>query len=132
MVTWPTTAAAANAQVANGDVIRLSTSLRANKHDIEPLSLFSARRTVMGLRPVLYQSAIDADQRQWAGFIAEDVAAVNPALAVYRPDGALQSVTYDRVPAYLVPVVQDHEAQIEALTAALAKALERIAALEAR
>jgi len=120
MATWGTTASAANANVANGAAVKLVTSLRAAKHDIEPIALADAHRTVMGLRSVLYQSAVDADQRQWAGFIADDVEKVNPVLAVYRADGALQSVTYDRVPAFLLPVVQDHEARLEALEKALA------------
>jgi len=113
--TWPTSAAAANAIVANGDYIRLSTSIRAAKHDIEPIEVPDARRTVMGLQAVLYQSAIDADQRQWAGFIADDVEHVNPILVVYGIDGRLQSVTYDRVAAYLLPVIQDQQRRIEAL-----------------
>jgi hypothetical protein len=120
MATWGTTASAANANVVNGAAVKLVTSLRAAKHDIEPIALADARRTVMGLRSVLYQSAVDDDQRQWAGFIADDVERVNPVLAVYRPDGALQSVTYDRVPAFLLPVVQDHEARLLALEKALA------------
>jgi len=113
--TWPTSAAAANAIVANGDYIRLSTSIRAAKHDIEPIEVPDARRTVMGLQAVLYQSAIDADQRQWAGFIADDVEHVNPILVVYGIDGRLQSVTYDRVAAYLLPVIQHQQRRIEAL-----------------
>ena len=118
MVTWPTTASAANAQVANSNVIRLVTSLRASKHDIVPIALVDAKRTVLGLQSVLYQSNVDDDQRQWPGLIAEDVERVNPLLAVYRTDGALQSVAYDRVPAFLLPVVQDHEARLAALEAA--------------
>jgi hypothetical protein len=132
MNTWPTTAAGANAVVGNFDVLRVSTSLRANKHDIDPIGLAEARHTVMGLRAVLYQSAIDVDQRTWAGFIAEDVEAVNPVLAIYRPDGPLQSVSYDRVPAFLVPVVQDQERRIEVLEQSLKEALAVIDTLKQR
>lgn len=129
MGTWGTTASAANAHVANGDVVRLVTSLRAAKHDIQPISIADAKNTVLGLTAVLYESAIDEDQRQWAGFIADDVEKVNPVLAVYTPQGKLQSVTYDRIPAYLLPVVQDHERQIEALKAEVAS-LERALAIK--
>jgi hypothetical protein len=117
--TYPTTASAANAHIGNGDYLRLVTSLRSAKHDIEPISLFDARRTVMGLQSVLYRSSVDEDQRQWAGFIADDVEKVNPTLAVYDGRGALQSVTYDRVAAYLLRLVQDQEQRIEALEQAL-------------
>src|SRR6185503_809035 len=117
MTTWPTTASAANANVANGDYLRLVTSLRANKHEERIISIEDARRTIMGLRGVLYKSRVDADQRDWAGFIADDAEHVNPALVSYDPQGALQSFTYDRVPAYLVPLAQDHEARLAALEA---------------
>jgi hypothetical protein len=117
--TYPTTASAANAHIGNGDYLRLVTSLRSAKHDIEPISLFDARRTVMGLQSVLYRSSVDEDQRQWAGFIADDVEKVNPTLAVYDGRGALQSVTYDRVAAYLLRLVQDQEQRIQILEEAL-------------
>jgi hypothetical protein len=119
MGTWGTTASAANAHVANGDVLRIVTSLRAAKHDIEPIAVADAQRTIMGLRGVTYHSSVDADPREWAGFIAEEVEHANPSLAAYDEQGRLQSVTYDRVPAYLVPVVQDQERRIEALEQAL-------------
>lgn len=126
MSTWPTTASAANAHVGNSDSVRLVTSLRAAKHDITPIAVTDATRTVMGLQAVLYQSAVDTDQRQWAGFIADDVAQVNPILAVYdEQTGSLQSVTYDRVPAFLLPVVQDQQRRIEALERALTASSRR-------
>jgi hypothetical protein len=119
MGTWGTTASAANINGANGNVLRIVTSLRAAKHDIEPIAVSDAQRTIMGLRGVTYHSTVDTDQREWAGFIAEEVQQANPSLAVYDEHGRLQSVTYDRVPAYLVPVVQDQERRIEALERAL-------------
>lgn len=118
MATWPTTASAANANVANGAAIKLVTSLRANKHDIVTISGLDALHAVEALRPVFYRSAVDADQRLWPGFIAEDVEAVAPPLAVYGPDAALQSVAYDRVPAYLVAAVQALSARVRALETA--------------
>lgn len=117
--TWPTTASAANAWVGDNDYLKRSTSIRANKHAIRPIRLEDARQTVLGLEAVLYQSRVDEDQRNWAGFIAEDVEQVNQILATYGPQGDLQSVTYDRVPVYLLPVVQDHEARLRALEAKL-------------
>jgi len=115
---WPTTTSGANANVADGDYIRLVTSLRSAKHDERFISIEEARRTVMGLRSVLYKSRVDADQRDWAGFVAEDVEAINPVLTTYEAkSNRLQSVAYDRIPAYLVPLLQDHESRIAALEA---------------
>ena len=125
MTTWSTTASPANANLANANFIKLVTSLRANKYDIESISFDDAHRTVMGLRAVTYRSKVDDDKRRWAGFIADEAEQVNPVLAVYGPDGKLQSFTYDRVPSYLLPVVQQHDATITQLAA-------RIAALESQ
>lgn len=115
MANWPTTAASANAHVANADYVRLVSSLRSIKHDIQPITMEDARRTVMSMEAVLYRSRVDADQRQWAGFIADDVEVINPVLTTYDQDHGLQSVAYDRVPSYLVPVIQDHESRIAKL-----------------
>lgn len=112
---WGTTASAANANVADADYIKLVTSVRAAKHDIEPISEDEARRTVMGMQGVHYRSRIDEDQRRWAGFIADDMAQLNDELATFGEDGKVQSVTYDRVPAYLVPMIQAQERRLAAL-----------------
>jgi hypothetical protein len=118
MATWGTTASAANANVANGAAVKLSTSLRANKHSIETIPVADAVQAVQYLRPVLYRSAIDEDQRLWPGFIAEEVEQAAPHLAMYATDGKLQSVAYDRVCAYLCAVIQDLSARVQALEAA--------------
>ncbi len=118
MAAWPTTGSAANAFVGDTQFIQRSTSIRANKHDILPITVDDAMHTVMGLQPVLYRSRVDEDQRQWPGFIAENVAEVNPVLAMYGQQQDLQSVAYDRVPAYLVAVVQNVLARLAQLEAA--------------
>lgn len=112
---WPTTASAANANVANANYVRLVTSRRAHKRDITPIPLAEARRTMLGLQGVTYRSAVDQDVRLWAGFIADDAEAVNPTLVTYDQRGALQSFTYDRVPAYHNELLKDHEARLLAL-----------------
>ncbi len=118
MATWPTTATAANAVVGDTDFIRRSTSIRANKHDIVTITESDAMLAVKTLRPVLYRSRVDEDQRLWPGFIAEEVETATPHLAVYGPDGDLQSVAYDRFGAYLVAAVQALTARLERLEAA--------------
>lgn len=117
MTTWPTTASPANANVANAEYIRLVTSRRAAKYAIQPITVRDAHRTIMGLRGVTYRSRVDRDRRRWAGFIADDAEQINPTLTTYDERGELQSFTYDRVAAYLVPVVQNLEARLRALEA---------------
>lgn len=119
MDTWGTTASAANAHVADTDYVRLVTSVRAAKHDIEPITEEEARATIMGAAAVHYRSRIDKDQRRWAGFIADDMAALNEELATFDEKGNVQSVTYDRIPAYIVPLLQAHEREIAQLKARL-------------
>jgi hypothetical protein len=121
MPIWPTTASAANVFTGNGDYLRKVTSIRVNKHDERPISIGAARQTIMGLKGILYKSKVDENQRDWAGFIADDAEKVNPILVTYDEKGALESFTYDRVPAYLVPLAQDHEARIARLETRLSE-----------
>lgn len=124
---YPTTANPANVYLAgDGNYITIVTSLRAAKDVIGPIPTEEARRVVMALSGVLYRSKLPNDDRRiWPGFVAEDVEAVTRDLAMYGLDGTLQSVAYDRVAAYLVPVAQDHDARLAALE-------QRLAVLEAR
>jgi hypothetical protein len=127
MTTWPTVAGSANVIAADGVVLKIATSVRAAKKDIETISDAVARAVVLGLRPVTFRSAVDDDPRIWPGFIAEEVEAVTPDLVTYTPSGVLQSVAYDRVAAYLVPVVQAQERRIAALTLRMTKLEARFA-----
>lgn len=120
-LTWPTTASAANAYVADDAEIKRSTSSARYKTDIESISLGDAHRTVAGLRCVTYRG-LSPDDRPlpFAGLIAEEVATINPLLVTFEKDGVTPNyVTYDRVVAYVVPVVQDHERRLAAVEAAL-------------
>ena len=121
MATWPTTASAANTNVTNANLLSRSTSSRRWKHDIRPLPLAQSRAMLLALpSPVVYRGISDKDQRPYLGFLAEDVAPVAPLLALYdghNQTGKPNYVTYDRMCAILVPVVQDHEARIAALEA---------------
>ncbi|MBI2356383.1 MAG: tail fiber domain-containing protein, partial [Candidatus Doudnabacteria bacterium] len=127
-VTWPTSGAAANAVLGDGDYLRRSTSSRRWKQDITYLTLDDVKDVVMGLRPVTYRGIGDKDsKRLWPGFIAEDVAEIEPLLATYD-DGIMGGlpnyVTYDRIPAYLVPVIQDHESRLSLVESSLGLAVD--------
>ena len=120
MTTWPTTANAANAWVGNGGVLSLSTSSIRYKHDIATLDGSDALAAVMAMRPVTYRGKTDDDQRRYVGFIAEEVQQWAPLLCTYDDGGESGTpnyVTYDRVTAYLVAVVQQQQTEISALKA---------------
>lgn len=123
MVTWPTTASAANLWAADGtgNNIAISTSVISAKQDIHAISVPDARRAVMSLRPVTYRSALPNDDqtRVWPGFIADWMESDVPALATYS-GGKLTGVAYERVSAYLVPLAQDHDRRIAELERELA------------
>lgn len=119
--TWPTTASAANAYVTDGGNLSRSTSSIRYKHDIATLDAADARAAVLAMRPVTYRGTTDVDQRRYVGFLAEDMATIAPLLATYD-DGGEQGtpnyVTYDRITAYLVAVVQQQQTVLDALTSA--------------
>ena len=118
--TYPTTVLAANLWSQNGSNIHISTSSIKYKHDIETLDAAHARAAVMAMRPVTYRGKMDEDQRRVVGFIAEEMQQIAPLLCTYDEGGESGTpnyVTYDRVTAYLVAVVQKQQAEIDALKA---------------
>jgi len=117
---YPTTASAANLWGAAGDYIRISTSSLRYKHDIATLDTADAQAALMAMRPVTYRGKTDDDQRRYVGFIAEEMQQIAPLLCTYDEGGESGTpnyVTYDRVTAYLVAVVQKQQAEIDALKA---------------
>jgi len=81
-----TTASGANAFLDSADSNRLyrSTSSLAYKRDIEDLDSSIADQ-VLNLRPVWYRSKCETDYADWSwyGFIAEEVAEIDPRLVHY-------------------------------------------------
>ena len=79
----PTTANAANAVIdtADGGILKLSTSSAQFKTDIEPLET-SRAHALLAAQPIWYRSTAQRDRRDWSwyGFIAEDVAAIDPRM----------------------------------------------------
>ena len=146
-----TTSGAANVNVQSSGAILRSTSSEKYKQNIEDMEL-SYAQAILNLRPVYYKSkcALDnADDSHW-GFIAEEVAKVDPRLVHYKTmdvtfkevvdeDGKPTSekietiletpepegVQYDRLTPAIVKLLQEQQKTIESLEA-------RIKTLEAR
>jgi hypothetical protein len=115
-----TTASAANVFVASDGRMSRSTSSLRYKHDIAPLDTADAHAALMAMRPVTYRGKTDEDQRRYVGFIAEEMQQIAPLLCTYDEGGESGTpnyVTYDRITAYLVAVVQQQQAEIDALKA---------------
>ena len=80
------------------------------KEKIEPLRL--GIRTVEKMEPVTFKWK-DRDELS-LGFIAEQVAAIDPLLATYDKDGEVQGVKYPQLTAVLVNAMQEQQAEIAA------------------
>jgi hypothetical protein len=112
-----------------------SSSSRRYKEEIKPMD--SASETLYRLKPVTYhyKKEIDATQSLDYGLVAEDVAVIDPNLAIRDGKGQLESVRYNAIYNMMLneflkehKTVQEQGAtigrlqkQIEALTAGLHK-----------
>jgi hypothetical protein len=104
------------------------SSSRRYKEEIQPMD--SASETLYRLKPVTYRykKEIDATQSLDYGLVAEEVAEVDPNLAIRDGKGQIESVRYTAINAMLLNEflkehreVQELKKQIEALTAGLQK-----------
>ena len=86
----------------NTGLLGHSSSSRRYKEDIQPME--NASETLYRLKPVSYRykKEIDSMQSPAFGLIAEEVAAVNPALVACNAEGEPESVHYEMVNAMLL------------------------------
>ncbi len=132
-----TTANSANMYVGSGGVYQRSTSSIKYKTDIEALQDKYAD-AVLECRPVWYRSTCENDcaEHSWWGFIAEEVAEIDPRLvhwktteSVVQEDGRLvkipcdpepDGVAYDRFVPHLLNLIKRQHQAIETLEAKVA------------
>jgi hypothetical protein len=139
-----TTSSAANCRISSGGFIQRSTSSAIYKKDIEPAILEISENIIYNSEPVWYRSTCKSDNCDWSwwGFIAEQIAEVDPRMvgwdyrlsdlyvnderctvpkegAEKQPEG----VNYDRYVVHLVNVAQKQKELIDNL-------IERISDLE--
>jgi hypothetical protein len=107
---------------ASGIVADCSSSERYKDHVGElPLGL----EAVTKLHPVTFDW--QDGQGHDLGFVAEEVAAVDPILATYR-DGQVEGVKYKQLTAVLVNAIKEQQAQITAQEEEIAELNERLTA----
>ena len=114
----PSTASAANLHCASiGNPVSLVTSSIHYKTDVQPLDKSDADK-LLALQPITFRSKCAGDDptQTHLGFIAEDVAAIEPRL-VQWDNAAPRSVSYDRISVLAVAKLKEQEARIEALLA---------------
>lgn len=120
-----TTATAANAVLSTTGLFVRSTSSIKYKTDVEDAELSYSESLVFNSRPVWYRSLSESDPSEYGywGFIAEEVAEIDPRMVHWGNDGP-EGVQYDRYVVHLVSVIQKQQQRLDALEA-------RLAALEA-
>lgn len=89
--------------------VYLITSSARYKHDVRTITPERAREIIRQLRAVSFRSKCEGDDPDatYYGFIAEEVAAVDPALASFDADGKPQGVQYDRIAMLMLPIMQE-------------------------
>jgi hypothetical protein len=133
-----TTASAANVFVGTDGNIFRSTSSRRWKTDIEDLQPAFADR-ILSCRPVWYRSTSEKDNPEWGfwGFIAEEVAEVDPRLVFWKTHDVVvdgqgnestieleeplaEGVQYDRFVPHLLNLIKRQGEAIAVLEAKVA------------
>jgi hypothetical protein len=119
-----TTASSANVFISTEGLFSRATSSLKYKTDVEDAELSYSEALVYGSRPVWYRSLSESDPSDYSywGFIAEEVAEIDPRMVHWGDDGP-EGVQYDRYVVHLVGVIQKQQQRLGALEA-------RIAALE--
>jgi len=113
-----------------------STASRAFMQEVEAVN-FDATNSVYDLSPIWFRSTCDGDNIKHShyGLAAEDVAAVDPRLAIMATDEdgveTADNVNMNAVIALLVSAVKTQRDTIADLSATVADQTEKIAALEA-
>ncbi len=91
-----------------------ATSSRRYKEEIKPMD--NASQALFALKPVTfrYKKQIDQSQSLDYGLIAEEVAQVDPNLAIRDRNGQIESVRYSAINAMLLnEFLKEHKALIE-------------------
>ena len=142
-----TTGGSVNVNVQSDGLMQRSISSIKYKKDVETLEDNYAD-ALLESRPVWYRSKCAGDNPDWGhwGFIAEELAEIDPRLVVWKTDeigydenGAIvktscdpepEGVQYDRFVPHLVNLVKRQKTRIETLETQCADLLARVTALE--
>jgi hypothetical protein len=112
-----TTAAGANVTLNASAKFLRSTSSIKYKTQVEDVDALYSENIILKSRPVWYRSLCQEDpsQHSYWGFIAEEVAEIDPRMVFWGDDGP-EGVQYDRYVVHLVKMVQQQKNRIDELT----------------
>ena len=112
---------------SNGQMGTVSSSGTV-KRDIRDLGDTTA--VLMGLRPVRFRyKSQGPDAAEHYGLVAEEVAKVAPELVVRKPDGAIETVYYDKVGMLVLNELQNQHRIIESQAEVISRLEARLAKL---
>ena len=120
----PTTTNPANCLITADDGrFYRSTSAAKYKTQIEPIDEGRAEAFFTGCSPTWYRSLCEDDRKDWSwyGYIADEVATVEPRLVQLGADGEPEGFNYDHVAPLLHVVMRGHRRRIEALEREIAE-----------
>lgn len=141
VITFPQVTTGTNADflcMSSGNMLTLQTSActissRRFKENIAPLT-GSALRKIGALRPVVFNmielehpNADNNYGRTQVGLLAENVAAVDPKLAIYEQDGTTpKSYRQEALLALAIKAIQEQQLEINALKRSLVGAVRQV------
>lgn len=94
---------------SSNNIISTCSSSRRYKKDIQPFQ--SGLSLLNQLNPVTFRWK--SNDKQDLGFVAEDVAKIEPLLTTTNDSGEVEGVKYDRISAILVNAVKEQQEQIK-------------------
>ena len=116
LASYTTTTGDANMHITGSYNVTRVTSAMKYKQNVEPLEMAYAEK-FLACEPVWYQSKCPADNPLWStyGYIADEVAKVEPRLVQFGEEGQPEGFNYSRVAALLHVIIKDNRKRIEAL-----------------
>lgn len=122
----PTTVSTANCRIGTDpSMFYRSTSAEKYKSSIEPIDYNRAEAFFERCQPSWYRSLCRDDRKDWSwyGYVADEVAKVEPRLVDFNKDGEPEGFAYDHVAPLLHVVIRNNRKMIEGIE-------ERLAAIE--
>ncbi len=114
--------------IESDDVIgKCGSSLRL-KSEVEDYT--SGLDIVKKLRPVTYSWLNSVDKSRDIGFIAEEVAKIDPILANFDKNGKVQGVKYSKLVSLLVNAINEQQTRIETLNSQLKELSKQFSELQ--
>jgi hypothetical protein len=103
-------------QISSAGLYGTTASTLRKKHDIESYKINSSALLGLDVKTFKYKPEIDPDQTIQYGFIAEDAEALGlDELIQYDSTGIPDYFAYEKLPIFLLQLIQEQDASIKSL-----------------